>query len=386
MKVACYCHDFLKADMQHVYRQIVSLRTWKPKVICQKRENETLFPFSVSDTAVLPKPAWRWARRNYFKYIKRTPLMVTTGRVIELLKEVYRHDAAVVHVYFGHIALQLLPFLKACPKPIVVSFHGADVGVDVTKPAFHEALREVFNCATLILGRSHSLLEGLEKLGCPPEKLRLQRTGIPLHEWSFQEREWPQDGRWHWLQTCRLVPKKGLRTTLQAFREVRETFPLAKLTLAGDGPMRAELEALVKQWNLQEAVHFPGFLKQSELQQLASQAHLFVHPSETPADGNQEGVPNAMLEAMASGLPVLATTHGGIPEAVTDQSSGFLVAERDAAALARAALALMQDESKYRAMAKAASREVAEKFERSRQTAILESFYSEAAGLVPEPV
>ena len=379
--VACYCHDFLKPDMLHVYRQIVSLKKWKPFVICQKRENAAMFPFSDKSTTVLPKPPWRWLRRQWAKHVRRAPLTISTDRVIELLKEVHRHDSEVVHIYFGHIAIQLLPFIQACPKPVVVSFHGADVGVDVKKPAARAALEEIFRRSTLILARSESLLEGLRQLGCPAEKLRLQRTGIPLNEWPFELRAWPEDGAWHWLQACRLVPKKGLRTTLAAFRIVSEKFPQARLTLAGDGPMREELKSLAAEWGLMDRVHFTGFLSQDDLRKLTYQAHLFLHPSETPADGNREGVPNSMLEAMASGLPVLATRHGGIPEAVTHGESGWLVAEGDAASLAQGAMEIMQQRPLYESMARAASATVMGKFERVTQTAILESYYDAASAL-----
>ncbi len=379
MTVACYCHDFLKPDMQHVYRQIVSLQRWKPAVICQKREHADVFRFSEKSTSVLPKPPWRWLRRNWYKYVKREPLQISTGRVIEILKEIYRYEAAVVHVFFGHMAIQLLPLLKTCPKPVVVSFHGADVGVDVTKPAMRAALEGVFTHAKLVLARSESLLDGLRALGCPPEKLRLQRTGIPLNEWPLLERPWPADGKWHLLQACRLVPKKGLRATLTAFREISAKFPQATLAFAGDGPLRAELEQLAKDWGLAERVSFPGFLQQEQLRAAVQSSHLFIHPSETPTDGNREGVPNAMLEAMATGLPVLATHHGGIPEAVTHDVSGWLVNEGDATGLATGALTIMQDEAKYRAMAQAAHQEVVTKFARTRQTEILEGYYDEAA-------
>ena len=377
--VACYCHDFLKADMQHVYRQIVSLQTWKPVVICQKRENAELFPFSPKSTAILPKPRWRWVRRQWAKHVQRVPQSISTDRVIAILKEVYRYDSEVVHIYFGHIAVQLLPFIMACPKPVVVSFHGADVGVDVVQPVWREALETIFRKSALILARSESLLDGLRQLGCPPEKLRLQRTGIPLGDWPFTPRAWPDNGAWRWLQACRLVPKKGLRTTLNAFRELAESFPQASLTFAGDGPMRQELIALAAEWGLQDRVHFPGFLAQPELRTLMYQSHLFIHPSETPANGNREGVPNSMLEAMSSGLPVLATHHGGIPEAVEHDLSGWLVKEGDATALADGARQIMQQPERYASMAQAARRAVADKFERHRQTEILESYYNEAA-------
>ncbi len=364
--------------MQHVFRQVTSLRDWQPTVICQKRENEAAFPFPAKRLSILPKPPWRWVRRNWYRHVKHAPVAVSTDRVVTLLKEVYRHDAAVVHIFFGQIAVQLLPFIQACPKPVVVSFHGADVGVDLARPNFRAALEGVFRSARLVLARSESLLESLHALGCPTEKLRLQRTGVPLGDWKYVPRDWPADGKWKLLQACRLVPKKGLRTTLAAFREIHARFPEAQLTLAGDGPMREELQTLARSWGLAERVHFPGFLSQDALRQTVYESHLFFHPSETPADGNREGVPNAMLEAMASGLPVLATQHGGIPEAVTDGQSGFLVPEKAAPALAERALQLMTTPSLYQAMSAAAAQEVIEKFEREKQTAILESYYQEA--------
>ncbi|MES2707367.1 MAG: glycosyltransferase [Verrucomicrobiota bacterium] len=381
--VACYCQDFLKPDMQHVHRQIVSLSRWKPAVITQKRENADRFPFpnEKRNLAVLPPPRWKNLRRFWFKHVRREPLIIPHSRARRLIYEVMRLEADVIHLFFGHIAVQLLPFLQACPRPVVVSFHGADVGVDADQGPWRDALREVFRCATLVLARSESLLEGLRSLGCPPEKLRLQRTGIPLDAWPFVPRTPPADGAWHFVQACRLVPKKGLRTTLKAFAEIAETWPDARLTLAGNGPLLAELQTSAAAAGLADRVAFPGFLDQDQLRALIYSAHVFFHPSETPADGNREGVPNALLEAMASGLPVLATHHGGIPEAVTHGLSGFLTDEGDASALAKAALGFLPDSARYAALALAASQEVSAKFERTAQTAILEGFYDEALTL-----
>lgn len=369
--------------MQHVHRQIMSLSRWQPAVITQKRENADRFPFpnEKKRLAVLPPLPWRNLRRAWFKHVKRAPLTIPGSRVERLIYESLRFDAKVVHIFFGHIGVQLLPFIAASPRPVVVSFHGADVGVDAQRPAWRAEMQQVFERSALILARSESLLDGLEKLGCPRAKLRLQRTGIPLDAWPWQARDIPADGAWHFVQACRLVPKKGLLTTLKAFQEIAAAWPRATLTLAGDGPLLDDLKSATAAAGLTDRVHFPGFLDQDALRQLIYSAHAFFHPSETPADGNREGVPNALLEAMASGLPILATDHGGIPEAVTHGESGFLVPERDAAALAKATLDLLADPARYQTMAVAACAEVSRKFERNAQTAILESYYDEAAGL-----
>jgi colanic acid/amylovoran biosynthesis glycosyltransferase len=259
--------------------------------------------------------------------------------------------------------------------PVVVSFHGADASLDARKPERVAGLLEVFRYAKRIFARSEALLGNLEQLGCPVEKLRLQRTGIPLDEWAFVDRQPPADGAWVLLQACRLVEKKGLLATLEAFRLIQAVFPLARLILVGDGPILALLQEKAAALGLVGQVDFPGFLSQGQLRPISAAAHLFFHPSQTAADGNREGVPNAMLEAMACGLPILATQHGGIPEAVTHGSSGFLVEERDAEGLARHALELMRSPERYLAMSRAAREEVETKFERNRVSAALEAEY-----------
>ena len=123
---------------------------------------------------------------------------------------------------------------------------------------------------------------------------------------------------------------------------------------------------------------FTGFVSQPELRDLFHRSHIFLHPSETGADGNQEGVPNSMLEAMASGLPVFATRHGGIPEAIENGISGVLVAERDAEALAHELLRAAENPELLTSLAKEGAAAVTEKFEQAAQVYQLESYYFEA--------
>ncbi len=110
------------------------------------------------------------------------------------------------------------------------------------------------------------------------------------------------------MQAGRLIEKKGLRTSLRAFAEFSRQFPRAHFTIAGEGPLLPALQELARELGVAERVTFAGFISQDELRALFLGSHIFLHPSETGRDGNQEGVPNAMLEAMASGLPVFATT------------------------------------------------------------------------------
>ena len=89
-----------------------------------------------------------------------------------------RENASLLHIYFGHIAVHLLPLIRSWPHPVVVSFHGADVMVDMEKPAYREATTKMLEAVRLVLVRSESLGKALLKLGCPAEKIRVQRTGF----------------------------------------------------------------------------------------------------------------------------------------------------------------------------------------------------------------
>jgi colanic acid/amylovoran biosynthesis glycosyltransferase len=269
----------------------------------------------------------------------------------------------------------LRPLMRHWQKPSLVSFHGADVLIDMQKPAYRRATEEMLSLVKRVLVRSESLRQAIIDLGCAPEKIEIQRTGIPLADFPFRERSIPGNGQWRLLQAGRLIEKKGLKTTLRAFAKFRKEFAAARLTIAGEGPQLDELQSLARELQLAGAVDFVSFVSQEKLRELFYSSHIFVHPSETGRDGNQEGVPNSMLEAMASGLPVFATRHGGIPEAVEDNVSGILVNERDHRALGDALIDCAKDSARLAAMGHAASESVAKKFSQANQTRWLEEIY-----------
>ncbi|HWM25329.1 MAG TPA: glycosyltransferase [Chthoniobacterales bacterium] len=383
--VACYCATFLKPEMLHIYRQITSLTRVTPVVIAQKREEAERYPFE--RITLVGKPALHFARRFWFKQIQAAPWRISSGETRTLIRVLEDARAQLLHIFFGHIAVHLLPLIRAWEKPSVVSFHGADVMVDLEKPAYRAATKEMLEAVRLVLVRSESLGRALIEIGCAPEKIRIQRTGIPVEEIPFLTRARPTDGAWKFVQACRLIEKKGLQTSLLAFAKFAKRYPESSFTIAGEGPLQAELESRARELGVGGKVSFPGFVSQPELRELFYGSHIFLHPSERGADGNQEGVPNSMLEAMASGLPVFATEHGGIPEAVEHGKSGILVGEGHHEALADALLEAVAQPDQLTAMARNGADSVRQKFEQSAQTRQLEDYYLEAmAPLATAPV
>jgi glycosyltransferase involved in cell wall biosynthesis len=375
---AQYLATFLKPEMWHIYRQIRALRSFRPVVFCQKRENATRFPFD--DLVLTPKPRTHQLRRLWQKTILRRPITIYRSEARALAQALAAAEARLLHIYFGHIAVHLYPFIEAAPLPVVISFHGADAQVGHESRVYAEISRQVFARVRLVFARSESIARRIQALGCDPAKIRLHRTGLPLAEIPFTARTPPADDAWHCVQASRLIAKKGLHTSLRAFAEFARKFPRARFTIAGEGPLLGDLRAFAAELGVAEKVAFTGFLSQADLQRLYAGSHLFLHPSELGPDGDQEGIPNSMLEAMAGGLPVLATRHGGIPEAVEDARTGLLVEERDHAALAAAMLRLAESPTLYRAMSRAASATVRDHFDIDQQARVLERWYTEAIG------
>jgi colanic acid/amylovoran biosynthesis glycosyltransferase len=379
--VACYCATFLKPEMLHIYRQITALKRCAPVVIAQKREQSERFPFEAVE--LVPKPAMHFLRRFWFRQLRDSPWQISDRELSALLCALSRIDACVLHIYFGQIAVHLLPLIRAWNKPSIVSFHGADVTVEMNKPAYRQATREMLAAVKLVLVRSESLRRALTELGCDETKIALQRTGIPLEEFPFRERSFPSRSRgseWRLVQAGRLIEKKGLPVTLNVFAVFLDRYPNATLTIAGEGPLLDELQKLTRELNIEERVSFTGFVSQEQLREIYYRSHIFLHPSQIGRDGNQEGVPNSMLEAMASGLPVFATEHGGIPEAIENAVSGVLVPEHDHEALSRALLSATQDLIFLSRIARSAAEVVRKNFDLRTQAQRLDDIYLQIIG------
>jgi colanic acid/amylovoran biosynthesis glycosyltransferase len=377
--VASYCSSFLKPEMLHIYRQVKALRGVRTFVITKEVQNAERFPFR--DVEIIPQSRMNLLRHGYLKFVKRQPPIVYRGEYQVLASLLEGRGADLMHIYFGHTGVHLLPFIAQWNKPCVVSFHGADVAIKEDIPDYRAKLRRLFTLVPLVLARSQSLANRLGQFGCPPEKLRINRTGIPLDEFPMVDRQSPRDGRWRVMQACRLIPKKGVATSLRAFAIFKKDHPHAEFFIAGKGPLQHELEMLAAGLGISRDVHFVGFLSPPKLVELYARSHLFVHPSETPPDENQEGIPNSVLEAMATGMVVAATRHGGIPEAIEHGRTGWLVPEEDHTALARTMQEITSSPRILTEMGWRAREVVVQHFDQQLQTRLLESFYGEAIAL-----
>lgn len=374
--VASYCTTFLKSEMRHIYRQVTGLRRYETFVLTRERACEEQYPFS--EIELIPRARKNFIKRFWLKYIRRLPAVYYRGELQEVIKIFKRRPADLMHIYFGHTGVHLLPLIKEWDRPSVVSFHGMDIQPRPNQEGYDDQMRELLQTAPLLLARSRSLMDRLVEMGAPRERVRLNRTGIPLDAFPKMERGIPANSEWRIVQACRLIAKKGLRTSLRAFAEFHRKWPNARFIIGGDGPMKQEIMDFAQELGIGESVELRGFLDQTQLAALYKSGHFFLHPSEMTSDQNQEGVPNSMLEAMATGMPVLATRHGGIPEAIAHEISGLLVEERDHTALGSHMLHLADSPELALRLGAAAARSVRDEFSQERAIEKLEGFYDEA--------
>ncbi len=203
----------------------------------KKKQNTDRFPFD--DIEVIPAPRPNPFRHGWLKFVERQPPIVYRGEYQLLANLLERRGADLMHIYFGHTGVHLLPFIQCWAKPCIVSFHGADVMLKAESPDYAAKLKKVFQSVPLVLARSRSLEQRLIRLGCPAEKIRINRTGIPLAQFPVLRREAPVNGQWKFLQACRLIPKKGLTTCLRAFALFHRENPRAELAHRGQGAASA---------------------------------------------------------------------------------------------------------------------------------------------------
>ena len=359
--------------MLHVYRQVVGLKTVAPILLTFKRENSDRFPFS--DIRLVRRSHLRWLRRIWNVQIRNVPPQAYPDEVRSIRGLLVADHCELLHIYFGNNGLFWLPLLRRHPVPAIVSFHGADVRVNLDSPAARRLFLELFASCTLVLARSESLASSLMDLGCPPSKLRVQRTGIPLDTFRYFPRRKPANGEWRLLQACRLIAKKGLESTFRAFATFSKIHPNASLTIAGEGPLRAALEELATRLRLEGRITFAGFVDQSSLLELYRESHLFLHPSEEAPNGDREGIPNSLLEAMATGLPCITTRHGGIPEAVKHMESGILVGESDPGEIGDWLDRLVRNDELRDSLGKRAAQIISDKFDLKSQVEKLDKIY-----------
>jgi len=286
----------------------------------------------------------------------------------------------VVHCHYGDVGLRYRVAARLWKAPLVVSFYGYDCS-SYPRAKGHGVFEPLFAEADAVTSLSAHMDASLRALGCPAALLH--RVPLAVDAAAFQpgaRRPMHAGESVRILTVARLTEKKGIEFALRALALVHDEFPAVHYDVIGEGPLHDELETLTGTLGLGASVRFLGARTGEYVRAAFGEADLFLLPSVTAASGDQEGTPTAVLEAAFCGLPVLSTTHAGIPELVRDGESGLLVPERDPEALADALRRLLGAPARWATMGDAGRRHAERNHTISAVAARLEQLYAEVRG------
>ena len=250
-------------------------------------------------------------------------------------------DVFIAHFGPAGVTAAKLRELGVIRGKIATIFHGIDISSRDVLNHYTPEYQQLFRRGDLMLPISDLWAGRLQKMGCPREKIAVSRMGVDMTRFSPRPVKAPATPL-EIISVARLTEKKGLHVAIEACRQLKEQGVAFRYRILGIGPWERRLRTLIEQYQLEDVIEMPGFKPSHEVKAMLDDADVFLLPSVTGADGDMEGIPVALMEAMAVGIPVVSTLHSGIPELVEADKSGWLVPENDACALAQRLAAFSQ--------------------------------------------
>ncbi|WP_055106047.1 glycosyltransferase [Paenibacillus ihumii] len=250
----------------------------------------------------------------------------------------------IIHCHFGPIGkIAIMMKLNGMIKgKIIVSFHGYDVSKFVSEHG-DNVYQDIFTYASLCMPISEFWKKKLIELGCPEEKILVHHMGVDLKKYSTNEITQRHRERVNILTVSRLVEKKGVQYGVEAVTKLIKSGKKVSYSIVGNGPLFDTIDKKIKQDDTDKYIKLVGWKTQEEIKRLLLETDILLAPSITGSDGDMEGIPVVIMEAMAMGIPVVSTLHSGIPEIVEHGITGYLVEEKNVDALYQKLNNLVED-------------------------------------------
>lgn len=286
------------------------------------------------------RPVLSWPSRAAYKAWRIVSGSATDSVTRAYLKVFRSYRPCAVLAEYGLTGVGVLAACRTAQVPLVVHFHGYDASMHEVLAAHAQTYPALFDQAAAIVVVSEAMRRKLISLGAPPEKLHCNPCGVDCRQFVGGQ---PANAPPRFIAVGRFTEKKGPDLTLRAFATLRRLYPEAVLTMIGDGPMLASCRTLASDLGIEGGVTFLGAQPAAVVRDEMRRARCFVQHSVEAPSGDCEGTPVSILEAGATGLPVVSTRHGGIPDVVVEGRTGFLVAEHDVEGMAHHMLRITRD-------------------------------------------
>lgn len=373
-EVAIFRHNLFKVSEPFIAGQAQQLRRYRPLYVGRMRFGPP--PDGASSLALedlyrrfaLPRIGWQ----------------MITGNPRPYLRLMEHQRPSLIHAHFGIEGVSALPLAAELEIPLVTTFHGFDATLKTRamlgSPAYFRfplLRRKLARQGDLFLCASSFIRQRLLAMGFPEARTHTHYIGVDCQTIRLRA---DSEERPVILHVARLVEVKGTRYLLRAFAALARRYDSVQLVIIGEGPLRRQLQALAASLGMQDRVEFLGALPHAEVLSWTRKASMLVLPGIRTSTGREEGLGMVLLEAAATGLPIIGSRVGGIPECILDGRTGFLVPERDEHALAQRMTELLDDPVKRRQMGIAGRALVERQFDIQRQTEALERLYDSLVG------
>jgi colanic acid/amylovoran biosynthesis glycosyltransferase len=341
----------------------------------------------VSEGFVLPKGRWAVVNDGSWLGNVRGAAFYIWGLSPTLVRALRQTRPVLMHCHFGVDGISAMHLARKLRIPLLVTFHGYDATIKsefAMSRRHRKYLRQrhiLAREAATFLAVSNHLKQRLLDQGFPPEKVIVHYIGIDTAVFRANPNVVREPIV---LFVGRLVEKKGCEYLIRAMAQVQASYSGARLVIIGDGPLRSQLEQLAPQYC--PGTTFLGTRPPYEVREWMNRASVFCVPSVTAKNGDQEGFGLVFAEAQAMSLPVVSFASGGIPEAVSNGKTGFLLPERDEQGLASMIALLLNDPELWNKMSAEGVRRVRSQFDLRTQTALLEKIYASIITAASGPV
>jgi glycosyltransferase involved in cell wall biosynthesis len=278
-----------------------------------------------------------------------TPFLFHSLYAHTLSEYLNTHLVDVVLAEYGLVGANVTQGCLKSQTPLVTVFHGFDAFEHQILKKYSGRYRHLFNYANAIIAVSRAMQEQLILLGAPKKRVHWIPYGVDCQKFNPAE-ETVGPGPVRFIFIGRLIAKKAPDLLISSFKKMNDVWPNTELVMVGEGAMEKECRELIQRMGMQDKIKLAGAALPETVPELLKSADVYVQHSVVSPNGDSEGTPNSILEASAAGLPVVSTFHGGIPDIVRHDDTGFLVEERDIEGMAAFMGRLAGDSSRRREM------------------------------------
>ncbi len=374
---------FLPITETWIYEQLINLKIYEPVVYCYGIENKDIFPMDNIKIRSLE------LRKDYKKIniIINKILKKIFGEYYYFYSNLRKDKPLLIHAHFGFSGYDFLPYKKQIDVPLITTFYGNDLSfLPKSFPVWKKRYKQLFEKGDLFLVEGNFMKKTLVSLGCSKDKIKVHHIGVNLKRINFAPRRLRSKQTIKILVSSSFKEKKGIPYAIEAFVNIRKLYPNKKieLTIIGDsnGNDEGKIEKkkimeLIKKHNIENSVNLLGYKPHNLFLSELYNHHIFLHPSIQASNGDNEGgAPVSIIEASASGMPVLSTFHCDIPEVIINNDTGLLVPERDVKSLTEKLKILIDNYESWESMGFKGRKHIQDNYNIEKQTIELENIYN----------